>query len=107
MAKNSYFKASGTGPFWSLDLSEDFIKLTTMSDSIKTPHTLPIRAMDANVKQYKIHTEAVEMGIQIVHSECTNARSGMKSSYTVSIDYKKNADEMATTVQGCGGYSTD
>lgn len=36
-----YFKASGTEPFWILELSEEQIKLKTITDSIVTPYTEP------------------------------------------------------------------
>lgn len=52
-----YFKASGTEPFWGLEISDDHIKLTTIGDSIIAPSTNSIHAMDANVKRYKIQTE--------------------------------------------------
>lgn len=102
-----YFKASGTEPFWGLEISENRIKLKTIGDSIVTSHILPVAAMDANVKMYKLQTESVEMSIQIAQFECTNAMSGEVSPYTVNINYKKNRDETFTIVEGCGYYITD
>ncbi|WP_257670900.1 META domain-containing protein [Parapedobacter tibetensis] len=107
VSNDVYFRATGTEPFWGLEISESLIKLTTIGDSTMTPHTFPVRAMDANVKMYKIQTESNEMTIQIVQSECTNAMSGKVSPYTVTIAYKKNTDEKLTTWQGCGHYITD
>lgn len=102
-----YFRASGTEPFWGLELSENQIKLTTIGDSIVTPHTLPVTAMDTNMKMYKLQTESAEMIVQIVESECTNAMSGKVSPYTVNINYRQNSDEAFTIVEGCGDYITD
>lgn len=108
--KNSadiYFKATGTEPFWGLEISENRIKLTTIGDSIITPHTNSIRAMDANVKLYKTQTESSLMNIQISQSGCTNAMSGNVSPYSVSIYYKKNNENDLIELQGCGNYITD
>ena len=102
-----YFKATGTEPFWGLELSDHRIKLNTIGDSIITPGVAPIRAMDANVKLYKTQTESHDMTIQITQSECTNTMSGKVSPYTVTIDYKSNTDKSLTTLQGCGDYITD
>lgn len=102
-----YFKATGTEPFWGLELSDHQIKLNTIGDSIIMPNVAPVRAMDANVKLYKIQTESHDMTIQIAQSECTNAMSGKVSAYTVTIDYKSNTHKNPTTLQGCGDYITD
>ncbi|MCX2681673.1 META domain-containing protein [Galbibacter sp. EGI 63066] len=107
VSNDIYFKASGNEPFWGLEISENGIKLTTIGDSIVTPHTAAVRAMDANVKMYKVQTESNEMTIQIMESECTDTMSGAVSPYTVTIDYRKNTDEELTTLHGCGRYITD
>lgn len=101
IADNIYFKATGTEPFWGLEISESHIKLTTVGDSLLMPHSIPVRAMDANVKRYKLQTKSGEMIIQIAQSECTNAMSGKVSPYSVSIDYKKNTAKKSTELQGC------
>jgi heat shock protein HslJ len=102
-----YFKASGTEPFWSLTISEKMIKLKTIGDSIMTPHTSPVQVQDANIKQYKLHTEMVKMNIQINQTECINAMSGLASPYTVDIELNKGNETEFTTLQGCGEYITD
>jgi heat shock protein HslJ/uncharacterized membrane protein len=107
IADNIYFKATGTEPFWGLEISESHIKLTTIGDSLLMPHSVPVRAMDANVKRYKLQTESGEMTIQIAQSECTNAMSGKVSPYSVTIDFKRNTDKKPTELQGCGHYITD
>jgi heat shock protein HslJ/uncharacterized membrane protein len=102
-----YFRASGTEPFWSLELSEEKIILKTTTDSIITPYTEPLQAMDSNVKIYKIQTEASQLNIQIIQSECANAMSGSLSPYTVSIEYRNNTDLSLNKIEGCGAYITD
>ncbi|HDZ04558.1 hypothetical protein LCGC14_0079640 [marine sediment metagenome] len=102
-----YFKASGTEPFWSLELSEKQLKLKTITDSVFTPSAKPSQAMDSNVKRYKIQTESGQLDIQITQSECTNAMSGKLSPYTVYVTYKKNSETSMHKLEGCGNYITD
>lgn len=102
-----YFKASGTESFWSLDFSEEQIKLKTPTDSIVMPYRKPLQAMDSNVKLHKIETESSQLCIQITQSECTNEMSGKLSPYFVSIAYKNNAEPSLHKIDGCGNYVTD
>lgn len=104
---NVYFKASGTEPFWSLEISEEQVFLKTTTDSIITPYTEPLQAMDSNVKMYKIKTESSQLIIQISQSECANAMSGKVSPYTVSVEYKKNTESLPHIIEGCGAYIVD
>lgn len=102
-----YFRASGTEPFWSLELSEGQIKLNTITDSIITPHSEPIRPMDSNVQMYKIETESSQLNIQITQVECTNVMSGKLSPYAVSVEYKRNTEPALNKIEGCGAFITD
>ena len=107
---NNYFTASGNEPFWNVAISESQIEFTSLIEgfeNIKTPHVEPIRAMDANVKMYRINTEKVQMNIQISQSECTNSMSGKVSNYTVTIDFKNLKEADFKTIKGCGNYITD
>ncbi|MBC9794445.1 META domain-containing protein [Sinomicrobium weinanense] len=103
----AYFTASGTEPFWNLEISENMIRLNTVTDSLKTPYTEPVKAMDANVKLYKVETESGQLQIEISHKECTNAMSGMTSPYTVAVGVEKGTDDAARELEGCGQYITD
>ncbi|RSK41348.1 META domain-containing protein [Mangrovimonas spongiae] len=107
LAPDMYFKAQGTEPFWQITLSDKMIKLNILEDSIITPHTTPVKAQDANVKRYNLHTELAEMTITISYKECINAMSGLSSPYSVTVDYKKGADSTFTKLNGCGTYITD
>ncbi|MBU3821526.1 META domain-containing protein [Flavobacteriaceae bacterium XHP0103] len=102
-----YFKATGTEPFWGLEISEDRIVLKTMEDTIITPYAKPIKAADANVKSYRLETEANNLNIQISHKECVNAMSGKNFPYTVTISYKKTGEANFKIIEGCGHYITD
>lgn len=106
-ADNSYFRAHGAEPFWSLSISEQMIELKTLNDSLFTPHADPILAADSNVKLYKLKTELTTMDIQISHKDCINSASGQTSPYTVTINYKKGEDSDFIELEGCGTYITD
>lgn len=101
-----YFKASGTEPFWGLNISENNIELKMMGDTIMTPHVEPIRAMDAHVKRYRMETEAVVLTIQISKGNCINAMSGEEFPYAVTINYNYTGETTNHTLQGCGYYTT-
>jgi heat shock protein HslJ/uncharacterized membrane protein len=103
----SYFKATGTEPFWGLKILENSVELNMMEDTIYTPHAEPIKAQDSNISMYRIQTEAVELDVIIAHKECTNAMSGEKSPYTVTIAYKYTGEEETHALEGCGSYITD
>lgn len=102
-----YFIASGTEPFWGVEIFKDSIIFKTPEESIKTPHVKPILAMDANVKLYKISTENHQLNMQIIQKSCTNNMSGEAFPYAVSISIKTTADKDFKEMEGCGQYVTD
>jgi uncharacterized membrane protein len=102
-----YFTATGTEPFWSIELFDNHIVYKTPTDSIKTPHAEPVMTADAEVKRYKIQTESVELHLQIQQKECTNAMSGKVSPYSVSVEIKKNIEKEFQKLECCGQYITD
>jgi len=103
----SYFKATGTEPFWGLKIYDNRVELQTMEDTIQTPPTEPIKAQDSNIAMYRIQTEATLLDIIIAHKECTNAMSGEVSPYTVTISYKTTGGDETQVFEGCGSYITD
>lgn len=105
-----YFKANGNEPFWNFTISETGIHFTSLMENFEnftTPHTNPIRAMDANVKSYKIETESVDLTIQITQKECINTMSGEASPYSVSVELKNSGETEFQKLEGCGTYITD
>lgn len=106
-AEKNYFKSSGTEPFWGLTISDNKIVFKTVNDSLVAPHVEPILAMDANVKLYRIKTEAGQLNIQISQQNCVNAMSGVTFPYAVSVEYKKNTTSEFEKWNGCGQYVTD
>ena len=106
----AYFKATGTEPFWTLEINRDFIRFTSLAegfDVLTTPHAEPVRAQDANVKMYRTTTEAVSIQAEIMQEECINAMSGKTSPYTVMVSVKHTAEEDFRTFRGCGDYLPD
>jgi heat shock protein HslJ len=102
-----YFKANGNEPFWGLTISEKEIVLNTMQDTLTFIHIEPNRAMDSNVKLYKLESNRAAISIQITQQECVNDMSGESSLYSVTIDYKKHSQLASTKIKGCGSYLTD
>lgn len=103
-----YFRATGNEPEWSLKISETAVEFTSLKlgfESFKTAHVEPVRAMDANVKMYRVATESGTMNIQIMQQECINTMSGDKFPYSVRIEITK--DNTTDNLSGCGNYVTD
>jgi heat shock protein HslJ len=103
-----YFRGMGNEPEWSLKISENTIEFSSLKpgfESCKGLHVEPVRAMDANVKRYRVAVEGTTMTIQIIQQECVNTMSGEKLPYSVRIEMVKN--NRATNFSGCGNYVTD
>ncbi len=105
-----YFKASGTEPFWGLQITGENVTFTSLSEGFEkfqTPHKEPIRAMDANVKMYRLVMEKGDMKIQMAQMLCTDAMSGKENKYEITVELKRNIDKEFKTFKGCGHYITD
>jgi len=105
-----YFRAVGNEPEWSLKISKNKIEFTSLKLGFETfvgPHVNPIRAMDANVKMYRVATESGTMNIQIQQLECINTMSGDIAPYSVRIEIAKGKADAITTFNGCGSYNAD
>lgn len=105
----SYFKAQGNEPFWSLEISTNAIQFKGLEseNQFTAPHVEPIRAMDANVKMYKGTTEKDSFQITITQTECTDSMSGIKYMYQVAVEITSIKTRKSTTYNGCGAYSVD
>jgi len=107
LEKGIYFRGVGNEPEWSLKISDKIIEFTSLKpgfEAISGNHVEPIKAMDANVKMYRLQTSSGVMSIQIMMSECINTMSGEKKTYTVQIDFTK--ENQTTSFNGCGNYIT-
>lgn len=104
------FKASGTEPFWGLEITEKTIRFTSMVQDLEkfsAPATNPTRAADSNVKMYTAETDAGTVRAQVAQGECTNDMSGKVSRYKVKVEIKQDTDKEFTVFEGCGEYITD
>jgi heat shock protein HslJ len=108
LEKGIYFRGNGNEPDWNLKISENTIEFSSLIpgfESLIGNHVEPLRAMDANVKMYRVTDKSVTMIIQIMQQECINTMSGDKSAYSVRIEIVKNNN--STFLNGCGNYITD
>ena len=101
-----YFKANGSEPFWSLEISNQMTLLKTPMDSLLIPSVDPVRS-DSSMIQYRLETEKSIIHIDIVQQECIHSMSGHKSPYVVNITYRLTSEKELKSVNGCGQYYTD
>lgn len=105
-----YFTATGNEPFWALKMGDDnivFTSLITGKEKLTFPAVEAIKAMDANVKMYKISNETSGGTITIQQLDCQNSMSGAISPYKVSVEIKNNTELESKKLEGCGKYNTD
>ncbi|MEL1253251.1 META domain-containing protein [Flavobacterium sp. DGU38] len=105
-----YFKATGNKPFWELKISPEQIIFTLLTKEKKTlafSSAKPTRAMDANIKTYKVKNTTASLAISIQQIDCQDSMSGIISPYKVTVEIKSNSDGSLKKVEGCGKYITD
>ncbi len=105
-----YFKATGNEPFWGITLGKEqtiFTSLIPGKEKIIFSSVEPIKAMDANVKMYKLSNEQATATVTIQQVDCQDSMSGAISPYKVSIEIKNNSELQSKKVEGCGKYITD
>lgn len=107
---NFYFKATGNESFWGIKIGNDqivFTSLITGKESITFPAVDAIRAMDANVRMYKVSNETTSATITIQQLDCQDSMSGAISPYSVKVEIKNNSELEAKKLSGCGKFITD
>ena len=105
-----YFKATGNEPFWGITLGQEqtiFTSLIPGKEKIIFSSSEPIKAMDANVKMYKLSNEKTTATVTIQQLDCQDSMSGAISPYKVSVEIKDNSELETKKLQGCGKYITD
>lgn len=105
-----YFTATGNEPFWGLKIGNENIIFTSLipgKEKLVFPPVDAIKAMDANVKMYKVSNETSTATITIQQVDCQNSMSGTISPYKVSIEIKNNSELETKKIGGCGKYNTD
>lgn len=105
-----YFTASGNEPFWSLKIGEEETILKSLNKDIEQlvfSSVTPIKAMDANVKQYKWSNPDYNLVATISKKDCVNSMSGAVSAYSVTLSIMNKISNKSIEIQGCGRYLTD
>ena len=105
-----FFIGTGNEPFWGIKIGNEEIVFTSLipgKEKLIFPAIEAIKAMDANVKMYKVSNETSTATITIQQLECQNSMSGAISPYKVSIEIKNNSELQSKKVEGCGKYNTD
>lgn len=105
-----YFTGTGNEPFWGIKMGNENIEFTSLipgKEKLAFPATEVIKAMDANIKMYKVSNETASGTITIQQLECQNSMSGVISPYKVSVEIKNNTELTDTKLSGCGNYNTD
>lgn len=105
-----YFKATGNEPFWGIKMGNDEIVFTSLipgKEKIIFPSAEAIKAMDANVKMYKVSNETSTATITIQQLDCQDSMSGVIFPYKVTVEIKNNSELETKKLNGCGKYNTD
>ena len=104
------FAASGSEPFWSLELtSQGQMRFRTVAagDSLLLPLPAPNQAQDAPVLRYRALAGAEELIVTIAQRACTNSMSGEVLPYTVTVRVRTAAQSDNREFAGCGRYLGD
>jgi heat shock protein HslJ/uncharacterized membrane protein len=105
-----YFKGTGNEPFWGIKMGNDEIVFTSLipgKEKITFPAVDAIKAMDANVKMYKVSNETTSASITIQQLDCQDSMSGAISPYSVKVEIRNNSELETKKLSGCGKYLTD
>nr|MDQ3395350.1 hypothetical protein [Bacteroidota bacterium] len=105
-----YFKATGTEPFWAVEISEEHIRFKSLVEdftSFNGPHNDPVQEPGSKVKVYDLETEAGRMKVSVQREECIDAMSGIANDYGVNVEVKRGKDNNYKTFVGCGNYIMD
>lgn len=107
---NVYFKATGNEPFWGIKMGNEnfvFTSLIPGKEKLVFPAVEAIKAMDTNIKMYKVSNETSTATITIQQLDCQDSMSGTISPYKVSVEIKNNSELEFKKLGGCGKYNTD
>lgn len=105
-----YFKATGNEPFWAITIGQEktvFTSLIEGKEKLTFSSVESIKAMDANVKMYKLSNSTATATVTIQQLDCQDSMSGVISPYKVSVEIKNNSELESKKLDGCGKYNTD
>ncbi|WP_264554135.1 META domain-containing protein [Flavobacterium sp. N2038] len=105
-----YFKATGNEPFWGIKIGNEQIVFTSLipgKENIIFPAVDAIRAMDANVRMYRVSNETTSATITIQQLDCQDSMSGAISPYSVKVEIRNNSELETKKLNGCGKFIAD
>ncbi|MHC0441567.1 META domain-containing protein [Flavobacterium sp. 3-210] len=105
-----YFKGTGNEPFWGIKIGNEEIVFTSLipgKEKLVFPAVEVTKAMDANIKMYKVSNETASATITIQQLDCQDSMSGAISPYSVKVEIKNNSELETKKLGGCGKYLTD
>lgn len=105
---NVFFKASGTEPFWGIEIAEDSIKFTfpEKEKNFALAYVKPQKAMDANVISYQAKSDMIDLKFTIQQGKCSDGMSDKIYNYKVKVSLKRG-NEKEMLLEGCGNYIID
>jgi len=103
-----FFKASGTEPFWGIEIAEDSIKFTSpeKENNFALAYVKPQKAMDANIISYQAKSDKIDLKFTIQQGKCSDGMSDKIYNYTVKASLKRE-NEKEMLLEGCGNYIID
>lgn len=103
------FFARGNEPNWTLEIDfENIMRFSTMDGmQFNTPPVEGVKAMDADVTNFRAQTERGELSVTIIKAECQDNMSGENFDYTVRVDIKESKVNNLMEFNGCGRYLFD
>jgi len=105
---NVFFKASGTEPFWGIEITEDSIKFTSpeKEKNFALAYVKPQKAMDANIISYQAKSDKIDLKFTIQQGKCSDGMSDKVYNYAVKASLKRE-NEKELLLEGCGNYIID
>lgn len=108
-ANSVFFKATGTEPFWGIEISEDSIRFTSpeTEKNFSLAYSKPNKAMDANVISYEAKSDSIHLKFTIQQGVCSDGMSDNAYAYKVKASLKRGKDKDFKSLEGCGNYIMD
>ncbi|MBC8644651.1 hypothetical protein H9W95_13110 [Flavobacterium lindanitolerans] len=86
-----FFKASGTEPFWGIEIMKDSVRFTSpeTENNFTLLYGKPNRAMDANVISYEAKSDSIHLKFTIQQGKCSDGMSDNEYNYHVNASLKE------------------
>lgn len=103
------FLATGSEPFWSLDINFDSSMHFKMADGFETiaANIKALNNTEPNTVVYSAKSATTVLTVKVQKTLCINEMSGEKLDYHITIKMKSNIDKITRVFKGCGRYLAD